>query len=634
MIKKLILLIFIAGMQIVFSQEDYNAFSIPIELKKNANAVVRESNTLIELNSLKEMVITERRVVTILNRFGDKHSDTRAYYDDSNKILKISALILDASGNEIKKNKSSDFKDVSAVTGGQMYTNNRVKYLDYKPISYPYTIVFECKIKEKSTAFIKSWYPVEGYYVSVEKSSYEFINHTTSEHKYKSYNSSFVDFKITNEENRLIFKTENLKAVEQEERSPSFNEVFPRVVVAMEDFFLKGVKGNSKDWKSFGLWQFNDLLTDRDELEDETVTELSELLVNVSSKKEKIKIVYNYMQDRTRYVGVQLGIGGWQPITAREVDKVKYGDCKGLTNYTKALLKSQGIESYYTIVYAGAKRDIDNQFSSLQGNHVILNVPLEEEDVWLECTSQTMPFNFLGDFTDDRDVLVVTPNGGVIKHTPVYGEEMNTLTTSAKIVIEPNGRVKAVVDLKSKGLQYDERVYLASLSEEKKELVYLDRWGCLNGLKIEKIEVNEDKNIIELREKVSLVVENYVTKIGEKYLIQFNMFNRQTSLPLTYEDRSLPFKTGMSFKDFDVYEFQLPLGMKVDSLPGDFMVESEFGTYEISFELNNDNRILYKRELMIKGGGYSSIKYAEYRSFIKKIKKKDKLKFVIKNSKI
>jgi len=629
MIKKYLFLIFI-GVQCSYAQENYNTNLIPEELKENANAVVRESNILIELNSLEEMIITEKRVVTILNRFGEKHSNTRAYYDDSNKILKLSALILDGKGNEIKKNKFSDFKDVSAVSGGQMYTDNRMKYIDYKPISYPYTIVFKSKIKEKSTAFIKSWFPVQAYNVSVQKSNYTFVNNTTSEHKYKSYNSNFLDFKINEEEHKLIFQAENIKAVEREERSPNFIEIFPRVLVAINDFKLKGVKGDARNWGVFGKWRYDKLLFGRDLIDENTSKMISKLIEGLNDEKEKIKRIYNYVQDNTRYVGVQLGIGGWQPINASEVDKVKYGDCKGLTNYTKALLKSQGIESYYTVVYAGRdKRDFDKEFTSMQGNHIILNVPLEKEDIWLECTSQTMPFNFLGDFTDDRDVLVVTPNGGEIKHTPIYDEEISTLVTKAKVVIESNGIVNATVNLRSKGLQYDNRSYLNVLSEDKKELDYFDRWDYLNGLKIITKQVIEDKDLIELSEDVNLTIDNYVTKVGDKYLVQINMFNRQTSVPLSYEERKLPFKIVMSFKDLDIYEYQLPKEMKVGALPKEFIIENEFGKYEISVELKNENVLLYRRELIMKKGIYNKEKYTEYRSFIKKIKKKDKSKFVL-----
>ena len=117
------------------------------------------------------------------------------------------------------------------------------------------------------------------------------------------------------------------------------------------------------------------LLSGTQELPEEVKTEITELTKDASSPIEKAKIVYNYMQNKTRYISIQVGIGGWKPMLAEDVDRLGYGDCKGLSNYTKALLDYVGVTSYYTVVYGGSDiRDIDSDFSSLQGNHAILSI--------------------------------------------------------------------------------------------------------------------------------------------------------------------------------------------------------------------------------------------------------------------
>jgi len=40
---------------------------------------------------------------------------------------------------------------------------------------------------------------------------------------------------------------------------------------------------------------------------------------------------------------------------------------------------------------------------------MILYVPIANQDIWLECTSQKRPFAEIGSFTDDRDALIITP---------------------------------------------------------------------------------------------------------------------------------------------------------------------------------------------------------------------------------
>jgi len=617
-------------MQIGFSQKDYNVYSIPVELKKNANAVIREHHTSVEITALDQMLITQRRVVTVLNRFGDQHVDTYEGYDDSRTIQKLSVLVLDRNGEIIKKYKKSDFKDASAVSGGQMYMDNRVKHLEYYPTSYPYTVVFESKVKEKSTAFINSWSPVEGYYISLEQSTYQLINHTNAKYKFKPYNLEGYDFKIEDKGNELSFSAEKLKAVEQERMSPDFSTLMPWIRVALNEFELKGEFGNGKNWKEFGLWQHIKLLTDRDIIDESTKRIITELIADAPSKREKIKRIYNYVQDNTRYVGVQLGIGGWQPIKATEVDKVKYGDCKGLTNYTKALLKSQNIDAYYTIVSAGnSKKSLDKDFASMQGNHVFLNVPLEEESIWLECTSQTMPFGFLGDFTDDRDVLVVTPEGGKIVHTPIYDESFNTFDANASIRIENSGGFNANYTSVSKGIQYDQQSYKMRMNPEKLEERYSSIWDYLNGFSVISKELAIDKDKVEFHEKLKVSVSNYATMAGDKLLVAINPFNRLSRVPIKYEERKLPFQTSRSFSDSDSYVFEIPNEYSIVALPENYKIDSEFGSYKITVEKTEDNKIKYTRVLTLKEGEFSKEKYSSYRTFIKKISKKDKSKFVL-----
>ena len=155
------------------------------------------------------------------------------------------------------------------------------------------------------------------------------------------------------------------------------------------------------------------------------------------------------MQQKTRYISIQVGIGGWKPMLASEVDRLGYGDCKALTNYTRALLSEVGITSYYAKIYAGRgkRKSLDGNLVSQQSNHVILMVPFERDTTWLECTNQKIPFGHLGSFTDDRDALVITPEGGMLIKTPKIPVEENIQNMSGDLTIQENGDLAADIDL-------------------------------------------------------------------------------------------------------------------------------------------------------------------------------------------
>jgi hypothetical protein len=55
------------------------------------------------------------------------------------------------------------------------------------------------------------------------------------------------------------------------------------------------------------------------------------------------------------FVSIQVGIGGWKPIQPL-VDRLGYGDCKALTNYTKALLAAVDVPSYNVVLYGDSTK--------------------------------------------------------------------------------------------------------------------------------------------------------------------------------------------------------------------------------------------------------------------------------------
>ncbi|WP_241686559.1 DUF3857 domain-containing protein [Flavobacterium sp. YO12] len=163
-------LVFFLFTLISFAQKaNYNVALIPDSLKQNANAVVRLDQMDITIASQRSMNIKTQRVVTVLNEKGLRHIDAYQHYDKTTSISNIEAIVYDAAGNEIKKIKRKDFKDQSAVSGSTLFSDSRVVYLSYTPISYPFTIAYSCETETSNTAFIPRWYFLGGYNVSVEK---------------------------------------------------------------------------------------------------------------------------------------------------------------------------------------------------------------------------------------------------------------------------------------------------------------------------------------------------------------------------------------------------------------------------------------------------------------------------------
>ena len=627
--KNPLFLIFLFVTFISSAQENYSIANLTAELIEKSNSVIIQQDIRVIIDDYDDMTIHEDKIITILNEKGMSALDAYASYDKSTKIRNLKVTVYNALGSEIKTFKERDFMDVSAVSSVSLYTDNRVKYLEYTPASYPVTIHFEKETKTSNTAFIKSFTPYTNYYQSIKSSTFRIENNSEIVLRF-SENGFMEGVSIENENpNLLTYSVSNLPSISREVYSPSFETFTPKVMFALQTFELEGEKGEVSNWQEFGLWQHENLLKGLDQLPESTISEIKLLTQNLETTRKKAKAIYEYVQNNTRYISVQIGLGGWKPISAKEVDDKKYGDCKGLTNYTKALLNLVDIESNYCVVYSGSEiQDISEDFTSMQGNHVILNIPQEnDEDIWLECTSQDIPFNFLGTFTDDRKVLAVNPTGGEILRTPAYTEKDNYQKTTAEINIIEKA-ITANVKIKTSGTQYDNRYSLGGENEKNIKSHYLSYWNNLKEMILISHEFSNNKEDVTFIEKVKLKADNYVKIYGNDLILDVNPFNKfQVNLP-NYKVRQTPFNVSRGFVDEDEFTFNLE-NLTLDTELKDINLNSEFGSYQLSFEIK-DNTLIVKRYFRLNKNNYQKSDYEKFVEFFSQISKYDNTKLSLK----
>ena len=196
------------------------------------------------------------------------------------------------------------------------------------------------------------------------------------------------------------------------------------------------------------------LIKGKDELSANMKSKVAALTTEATTEEEKINALYKYMQENMRYVSVQLGIGGWQPFSAQYVEQNKYGDCKALSNFMMSMLKEVGIQSYPVLIAAGDTYfEVGEDFTKPLFNHMILHVP--SVDYWLECTSNTSPPNYLGSFTADRNVMLVTENGGQLARTPKLTKDDNTEASKVTIALSETGEATIGYELEAHGDRQD-----------------------------------------------------------------------------------------------------------------------------------------------------------------------------------
>jgi len=611
------------------SKPEYKIANISKELKKGASSVIRNSELIYEVTSKSSAVYSVKKVISILNKSALEDATLVQYYDKFSKVKKAKVVVYDEFGNEVKKLKYDDIKDFSAVDGGTVFSDARVKLIDpeYQTIPFTVEVVYEIVYSGIVGTPIWSYYP--GYETSIEKSSLTVISSESNPIRYYQVNTKMEPTK-TKEGDDLILKWEvsNLPAIKWECFSSTFYENTPTIFTAPSFLVVSGYIGNARSWDKLGEW-ISVLNEGRSELPEETVTELKSLLSDSLSEKETIKMLYEWMQDKTRYVSIQIGIGGWQPIDAKDVDKYSYGDCKALTNYMHAILKVADIKSYYTLVRAGSRtRNIIADFPSNQFNHAILCVPVDNDTIWLECTSQTNPFGYLGTFTDDRDVLVIGDDGGVLVRTPLYGEEENRLVTKAVVNFDSYGDGSANIKMCNTGIYYDDRLPVVSYPEKRQKEFIIDNID-IPSFELTDYSFHLTKNEIPvIEEDLDLRIKSYVSKIGTRLFFEINLINKYKYNFRRSKIRRNEIVIRRSRMETDTVIYQIPAGYKVEAIPEAIFLQADFGHY-ITDVLVEDDSITYVRNFKINKGNYNKEKYIDFKKFINNISSSDNQKVVL-----
>lgn len=610
----------------------YPVSSIPDSLKTNADAVVRLEEIKVEVLSQKQMVYKKKQIVTVFNANGLGVLDNTEGYDNRTKINTQTAKIYNGAGIEIKKIKKDDFRDQAYLDGYTILSDSRIRYLYYTPTVYPFTISYESELQTSNTVGIPGWYPSKGYNTAIEKSTYTAVYPNNLGFKKLETNFSKLKInKITETETQLSYELTGVKPQKAERMSASYELIYPMLRVYLEKFHYEGLDGQGSNWKELGDWYYSKLIDGTTDLPEATKQKIRDL---VGTEKDPIKIaklVYQYVQSKTRYVSIQLGIGGWKPMLAADVDRLGYGDCKALSNYTRALLAVVGVESYNTIVYGGkSKQNVHPDFVSLaQGNHMILCLPTAKENIFLECTSQDNPFGFQANFTDDRTVLIVKPGASELVKTKVYEDKINTQISTGSYTILENGDLNGEVSIVSKGIQYENKSDVPKMLPNEQEAHYKSYWDYIENLKVTQVNFNNDKETIQFTEKVTLTATEYGKIVNGKMMLVLNVFNRNNETLPRIRNRKTAFEINRGYLDKDEVTVTVPKGFEIEFLPESVNITSKYGNYKLEISKIAPDKIKYTRTNQLNSGVYTNKEYDDFRTYKEQIAQNDNAKIVL-----
>ena len=373
-------------------------------------------------------------------------------------------------------------------------------------------------------------------------------------------------------------------------------------------------------WQGFGAWNHS-LLTGRQELSPEFKAQLHVMTDTCTSDRSKVDVIYRYLAKTTRYVSIQLGIGGWQPFLASDVCRTGFGDCKGLTNYLCAMLNEVGVPANYVVIKSG-QRHLVTEFPSNQFNHVIAQVPLPGDTLWLECTASAfVPLGYVHESIAGNDALLIDESGGHLVKLPNYSPEQNVSYNKARIMLQDDGSAKVNVDMRYECRQYEDMLPLMSRTEQQR------RDAMLGGLNLSSVTLS-DFSFTEHKDSyatphidVSMQLESrkLANITGSRMFVPVGLFHKVT-VPRALQQRVKPVYIDYGYVDIDTLVVNIPEGFVIEAVPQPVNEVTPLGELSQTFEATDYTVTVVTRHLM-RDGNYPASDYNTLRTFKTAVKK-------------
>lgn len=579
-------------------------------------AVVEESVVDIVCDSRTHAFQHFKESITILSEQGASLAHFVCSCSKNVKLSRFKGQVTDGSGRVIRKIRESELQRTEYSP--YLAIDDYKMYLEYTPPVYPVTITYEWTIESHDNLIeFPRFCPQNDYDVSVKKASYRLTAPRSLNIRHALLN---IDKTVSvNEDSKYtqIFYLElnDLPALRQEPYARPLRERIPMAYFAPTTFIYYGTEGSLQDWLDYGKWEYS-LIDGTETLPDATRRELHQLTDGLKTDREKIEAIYKRLEKTTRYVAILLGIGGQKPISAADVCKSGYGDCKGLSNYMRAMLKEVGIPSYYTIISTTNHRLLKDFASVGQMNHVILEVPLEGDTLWLECTNPQLPMGYVHNDIAGHDAIEVSESGGHLVRLPVYADSTNLMHSTIHIQLDDSGAADINYLQNTYNWQYEDHIPLLKMNEKDRRTI-LQRIVNVPEAGISRMDVSKDGARMTVDAEIRS--QRYATVTGQRLFIPIcpihNSYNTPSSLPNRQED--ILIKNG--YLDEDEIILSIPEGYDIEACPKDLTLEQPFGHF--SYALRQEGReIRIQNRLLVKSGTYDKSLYPLFVDFLATVK--------------
>jgi len=565
-------------------------------------------------------MLSVHRVFLIYDERGKEYGRVVMPLYKFEKVGNIKAQMNGFDGRLIRKLEKDEIKEESLFSDYVLYADDRVKHFDLGTTTFPYTLEYSYKVEYKSLFFWPDWSPQME--IPVKRSVYTLTVPQNLAFKMRKRNLEIEPIeKQIGGERQLIFELTQVPVFRSEKNMPPKANHMMSVLFAPEEFELAGYQGSTSSWETFGIW-FASLAGKQYKLAPQHQSMIEEVVKNCISSKDTIRALYQFLQRKTRYVAINLGIGGYQPRDAESTLGSGYGDCKDLSTLFITMLGVVGIKSYPVLIRTQDEGAVLADFPSNQFNHVIAYVPVEKETLWLDCTCNYCPFGELPWQDEGCQALVIMKDTAALIRTPASSAEENKINRSIHAKLQPDGSLEVTGTITATGNfeSYYRGFLNSSTATEKKEWLgrLVGRYAPSYSLLSYDFEKVPNLNVPFAIEFTAKIVK-YPTRSGNQLLINFNLLTRVDAEDVPKEkERKYPEDNQYVFTTEDEVVLDFPESLVIKVVPDEQNIALPFGSFQTRYNVNA-NQITYKRIRVVPQRFIEQVDFNEYKAFLDRI---------------
>ncbi|MFT6747160.1 MAG: hypothetical protein ACJAZ2_001508 [Glaciecola sp.] len=348
---------------------------------------------------------------------------------------------------------------------------------------------------------------------------------------------------------------------------------------------------------------YHSLIKDLEYGKENYTKKAQELTATISTDEAKIKAIYYWIQDNIRYIAFENGLAGFKPMEAHHVFENRYGDCKGMANLCKAMLKSIGLEAKLTWI-GTSSIPYDYSLPSLYvDNHMICSIELEGKTYFLDPTEKNQAFGENAYRIRGRPTMIEnSDNKALIKYVPDETGHLDSKIVKNQFVVTTDlitGKGHAIL------VRDEKNSFLYGLAHRKKEYKVAYMANYLSNVDDPAYNIYTVVcNNCQQRESALNLDMQY--KISRK----INEFDGEVYMEYAYDKELIDLKLDSTQNElaFQAYyhvsrtsTFEIPNHWKLKFLPG--RVSAKTNEFEIDAFLTFENHILtYSKTIKVPKG--------------------------------